>query len=142
MIGYCGGTFDLIHPGHVHMFRWVKEQIGAVVVSVNTDEFVERYKGKRPVMPYDERSYMLSALRDVDYVIRNDGDEDSKVSLRHAAALFGQSITIVSGADWTAERLKVQMRLEDGFMREYGIQIKIFPHSLPIHTTDIKRRLA
>jgi glycerol-3-phosphate cytidylyltransferase len=42
---YTGGTFDLFHSGHVNLLRRCSE-IGTVVVSLNTDEFIEKYKGK------------------------------------------------------------------------------------------------
>ena len=46
---YTGGTFDLLHAGHVKFLRRCAE-FGRVVVALNTDEFVEQYKGRKPIM--------------------------------------------------------------------------------------------
>jgi len=46
---YTGGTFDLFHAGHVEFLRRCSD-LGRVLVSLNTDEFIEEYKGKPPVI--------------------------------------------------------------------------------------------
>jgi cytidyltransferase-like protein len=46
------GTFDLLHVGHLELLAGCRELAGgsgSVVVAVNRDAFVERYKGRRPV---------------------------------------------------------------------------------------------
>ena len=68
MLAYCGGTFDLLHPGHVRMLKWAKESFGHVIVAVNTDDFVTRYKAK-PAQTLHERMEMLEACKYVDEVI-------------------------------------------------------------------------
>jgi cytidyltransferase-like protein len=46
---YTGGTFDLFHSGHVNFLRQCKKIGNHVTVSLNTDEFIFRYKQKMPV---------------------------------------------------------------------------------------------
>jgi cytidyltransferase-like protein len=41
---YTGGTFDLPHPGHYRLLQRAA-QFGNVVVALNTDEFIYKYKG-------------------------------------------------------------------------------------------------
>ena len=58
-IVYTGGTFDLFHSGHVNLLKRCKDLAGdwgSVVVSLNTDEFIQQYKGKPPVCSTEERT--------------------------------------------------------------------------------------
>ena len=74
---YTGGTFDLYHSGHANFLARCAE-LGEVVVSLNTDEFIEAYKGKAPVISYAEREAVLLSCRSVSAVIPNFGGADSK----------------------------------------------------------------
>lgn len=66
---YTAGTFDLLHIGHVRIIRAARGFGDKVIVAVSTDELVMDYKGKRPVVPFDERMEMVRELRGVDAVI-------------------------------------------------------------------------
>ena len=72
---YTGGTFDLLHKGHIRFLKSCRKlagEDGRVVVSLNTDEFIEAYKGKPPVMTFDERQELLLATKYVDFVVTNE----------------------------------------------------------------------
>jgi len=63
------GTFDLLHIGHVRYLRKARELGDVLIVGVDTDESVKRYKGPlRPIVPYTERCEMLSYQTCVDLV--------------------------------------------------------------------------
>jgi len=79
-IVYTGGTFDLFHAGHSFFLRRCSE-LGRVTVALNTDEFIEAYKGKPPVISYADRAEVLMSCRYVDSVIPNIGGTDSKPSI-------------------------------------------------------------
>ena len=59
---YTGGTFDLPHSGHVNFLKKCA-QLGDVYVALNTDEFIEQYKGKPLVMSFDEWLEVISHYR-------------------------------------------------------------------------------
>ncbi len=59
------GTFDIIHPGHVHLIEEAMK-IGRVYVVVGTDAVVTRLKGKAPVVPQDQRVYMVSRIKGIE----------------------------------------------------------------------------
>lgn len=63
------GSFDLLHAGHLHILSEARRQGDVLVVGLNSDASVCRYKGPdRPVVPERQRAEMLLALRMVDYV--------------------------------------------------------------------------
>ena len=65
------GTFDLLHAGHLAMLERAAE-IGELTVGVNSDGFVNEYKGA-PYEPYDVRAGHVSCLPYVAGVLENDG---------------------------------------------------------------------
>jgi len=68
-IVFTNGCFDILHAGHAHYLEQAKAQGDVLIVGVNTDESVRALKGPtRPVVPQDDRAYLLSALASVDYV--------------------------------------------------------------------------
>ena len=66
---YTGGTFDLFHFGHQNFLKQCKNIADKVVVALNTDDFVERFKGQKPVLTYKEREQSLRYCKFVDEVI-------------------------------------------------------------------------
>jgi len=78
---YSGGTFDLMHAGHANFLRRCAELGDRVVIALNTDEFIEEYKGKPPVISYADRRDVLLACRYVDEVIPNIGGPDSRITI-------------------------------------------------------------
>ncbi len=63
------GSFDLLHAGHLFILEEAKRQGDVLIVGLNSDASVKRYKSAdRPLIPEAERAQMLLALRCVDYV--------------------------------------------------------------------------
>jgi len=133
---YTGGTFDLPHSGHVAFLRECA-QFGNVVVSLNTDEFIESYKGKPPVMSYNERAEVLWEMRSVSRVIPNSGGADSREAIE-----FVQPSVIAIGSDWARKDYYKQMGFTQDWLDEQGIMLLYIPYTEGISTTELKRRLA
>jgi len=67
---FTNGCFDLIHGGHVEYLAWARQQGDALIVGLNTDSSVRMLKGeRRPLMRFEDRARILSALRSVDAII-------------------------------------------------------------------------
>ena len=139
LVVYTGGTFDLLHFGHIRFLKRCKElagQNGQVVVSLNTDEFIQLYKGKPPVMCYEERAGVLMGCRYVDDVVPNIGGHDSTLAIEQV-----QPDLIVVGSDWARRNYYKQMCFDQDWLDERNIGLCYIPYTLGISTTDIKARL-
>ncbi len=62
------GTFDLIHPGHLHLIE-AAAKLGRVVAVVGTDAVVEKIKGHKPVIPEKQRLFVVSKIQGVDKAV-------------------------------------------------------------------------
>ncbi|NOZ80514.1 MAG: adenylyltransferase/cytidyltransferase family protein [DPANN group archaeon] len=66
----CNGAFDILHLGHVRFLQEAKAQGDVLVVGLNADDSIRRYKAEdRPINSQDARAEVLDALRPVDYVV-------------------------------------------------------------------------
>lgn len=68
MVVYTVGTFDLLHVGHLALLEYCETLGDVVAVGVASDRVVNSYKPNVPVIPLDQRTEMLKALRCVDIV--------------------------------------------------------------------------
>jgi glycerol-3-phosphate cytidylyltransferase len=132
---YTGGTFDLFHAGHVEFLRRCAE-LGSVTVSLNEDEFIEKYKGKRPVISYQERRDVLLGCRWVDRVVPNVGGVDSRVAI----SLVSPDLVVI-GSDWARKDYYAQMQFDQDWLDERGIGLVYIPYTQGISSTAIKERL-
>lgn len=135
MIVYTGGTFDLFHAGHVQFLRKCS-YYGRVVVALNTDEFIEEFKGKKPVMSFAERYEVLRSCKYVDEVIANLSGADSKPTILSIMPKY-----IIIGDDWLKKDYYKQMGFTKEWLKEQGIILFYVPYTKNISTTDIKKRL-
>ena len=132
---YTGGTFDLLHSGHVNFLRRCS-LLGEVTVALNTDEFIAAYKGKTPIMTYQEREAVLLGLRYVSNVVPNVGGADSRISIDLVAPDY-----LVIGSDWARKDYYKQMGFDQDWLDERGIILCYVPYTPGISTTNIKGRL-
>ncbi len=98
MLIFTNGCFDILHVGHLQYLEQSKNLGDRLVVGLNSDASVRRFKGpSRPVNSQADRKRMLEALRCVDEVVIFDEDTpyDLIVSL--------QPDVVTKGGDYTAE---------------------------------------
>ncbi|MFM8281277.1 MAG: D-glycero-beta-D-manno-heptose 1-phosphate adenylyltransferase [Bacteroidota bacterium] len=99
-IVFTNGCFDILHKGHVAYLQAAKSLGDILIVGMNTDASVQRLKGQdRPVNSLEDRAFVLSALRSVDYVIAF--DEDTPLSLIQAI----MPDVLVKGGDYTIDTI-------------------------------------
>jgi len=137
---YTGGTFDLFHVGHLNLLKRCHQLAGLtgqVIVSLNTDEFIYKYKNKYPVISYEDRKTILESCKYVHSVIENSGEEDSKKSI-----LFAGAIDIVAiGSDWAKKDYYKQMNFTQDWLDEQNISLIYVPYTKKVSSTMIKTQL-
>jgi glycerol-3-phosphate cytidylyltransferase len=78
VIGYVPGVFDLFHIGHLNILRRAREQCDHLVAGVVIDSAVEKMKGYRPIVPFEERIEIVRTIDCVDAAI-TDTSRDKRV---------------------------------------------------------------
>jgi cytidyltransferase-like protein len=73
------GGFDPIHPGHISLIIQSKKYGDTLAVIVNGDEFLSAKKG-RPFQNLETRCLIVSGIKDVDYVIPDEIEDDMSVN--------------------------------------------------------------
>jgi rfaE bifunctional protein nucleotidyltransferase chain/domain len=64
------GCFDIIHSGHIEIFKKSKELGDVLIVLVNTDKSIKKNKGiNRPIIKQEQRLKVLSAISYIDYIV-------------------------------------------------------------------------
>lgn len=66
---FINGCFDILHKGHIEMFKYAKSLGNKLVVAIDSDSRVKELKGNsRPINKQSDRMYMLSSIKYVDEV--------------------------------------------------------------------------
>ena len=137
---YTGGTFDLFHSGHANLLKRCREiagDDGKVIVSLNPDNFIVKYKKSAPICSETERKAVLESCMYVDEVIMNVGGEDSRIAIEMVNPDY-----IVIGSDWDRRDYYAQMGFDQFWLDERGIGLVYVPYTKAISSTEIKRRLS
>lgn len=93
-VGYAPGIYDLFHVGHLNIFRESRQFCDRLLVGVLTDEMAQRTKGIQPIIPFEERLELVSAVRYVDEAVAED--------LPHKLEMWERLRfdVIIKGDDW------------------------------------------
>ena len=95
-IVWCNGTFDILHPGHIQLFKAARSLGNKVIVATDTDEKIKADKGDhRPINNLSYRVAMLEAIRYID-VVHTFG---SREELEGLIQLYNPDILLL-GDDW------------------------------------------
>jgi len=73
------GTFDIVHAGHLHMFKQAKEYGDKLIAVVARDINVEKVKGLGALHNENERLYFLQNIKLIDEVAFGDKTDVYKV---------------------------------------------------------------
>lgn len=132
IIGYTTGVYDLFHIGHLNLLKNAKGLCDKLVVGVTVDELVT-YKGKRAMIPFEDRIEIVRSCKYVDAAVpQYDMDKLSACKKLGAGILF-------VGDDWYATDKWKQYEKE---FNEAGIKIVYFPYTKGISSTKINAALA
>ena len=133
---YTGGTFDLFHFGHQNFLRQCRNLSDHVVVALNTDDFVEKFKSKKPILNFNERKKSLLFSPFVDEIVKNEGGEDSTKCI-----LSVRPQIIAVGDDWLHKDYYKQMGFTQQWMRDNGMELLYLPYTKEISSSEIRNRV-
>jgi rfaE bifunctional protein nucleotidyltransferase chain/domain len=92
---FTNGCYDLLHPGHIRLLEQARSLGDVLILALNTDASVQRYKGPlRPLLDQKERVEIALALESVDAVTLFDEDTPREL----IAAVLPD--VLIKGADW------------------------------------------
>lgn len=125
----AAGTFDLFHPGHVNLLGRAAS-LGVVTAAVNTDRFVEQFKGRQPIMTLAERLKVVNACRYVTRTVINDGPLTPVI--KHVRPRY-----LVHGSDWDPDRYLQQIGCTARWLDEHGVEAVSVPYTEGVSTTEL-----
>jgi len=119
------GTFDMFHIGHLKLLQRLKDLGDELIVAVSTDSFNE-IKGKKVMIPYEQRAEIVENIKCVDSVIAEDSWEQKKEDIKkYNVSIFAM------GSDWEGKF---------DFLNEY-CDVIYLKRTKDISTTLLKKSL-
>lgn len=119
------GTFDLFHIGHLNLLKCIKDMCSNLIVAVSTDEF-NSLKGKKCIIPYEQRAAIVAGIKYVDKVIPECNWEQKQEDIeKYNVDCF------VIGNDWEGKF---------DFLKE-KCEVIYLPRTDGISTTELKLKL-
>lgn len=130
IIGYTAGVFDLFHVRHLFLLKNAKKMCDTLVVGVTTDELA-LYKGKKPVIPFEERMEIVRSCKYVDLVVpQNNMDKVRTCKMLNATVLF-------VGEDWYGtdkwKKYEEELKVE-------GVKVVYLPRIQKHSSTEVARK--
>ena len=110
---WVNGCFDILHPGHIELFKVAKSLGDRLIVGIDDDEKVKKDKGvERPINSLFFRKTMLESIRYIDIVL----PFGSRNELENLIELYSPDILLV-GSDW---------KNGDVVGRQYAKEVRFF----------------
>ncbi len=130
-VGFTSGVFDLIHAGHIDYLEKAKGMCDILIVGINSDASVKRFKGlSRPVLPERERSRVVAGFEAVDYVfVFNERRNKRNIELL-------KPHYYIKAGDYSKEELTSAEVVE-----KLGGEVKLIKTSFDISTTGIIEKI-
>jgi len=134
------GTFDLFHVGHLRLLQRAKSLGDRLIVAVSTDDF-NSIKGKKSIIPFEQRAEIVSNVKCVHLVIPEMSWEQKLEDIKK----YGVDI-FVMGDDWKGKFDNLKEYCQVVYLpRTEGIsssQIReTLSHISKLSTTDLKKAL-
>lgn len=123
------GTFDVPHLGHAYLFQECMRYGDRLVVGVNSDEFVEEYKGHKPVMNELVRCRHIAALGYATLI--NDSAGRELIQAVHPTVLC-------IGSDWATRDYYKQIDVDQAYLNNNGITMVYIPRHPGLSSTFMK----
>ena len=119
------GTFDMFHIGHLNLLNRLKNLGSKLIVAVSTDEF-NSIKGKKTLIPFEQRALIVQNIKCVDIVIAEENWEQKIDDIKK----YNVDIFAI-GDDWQGKF---------DFLKDY-CEVIYLPRTQNISTTELKKEL-
>lgn len=127
--GYTQGVFDMFHIGHLNLINQAKRYCDYLIVAVNSDELVEQYKHKRPVIAQDERRRIIENIKAVDQaVIAETLDKMAQFEK------IGFDVVFI-GDDWKGNP---RWELTGRELSKVGVDVVFLPYTPDVCSSDLR----
>jgi len=124
---WTNGCFDILHIGHIELFKYAKSLGSKLYVGIDSDEKVKKDKGKdRPFNKLNDRVKMLESIKYIDKVSIFDSTE----GLEDLIQKYKPYILII-GSDWQSKTVVGE---------QYAQHVRFFDRIDGYSTTDILER--
>ena len=121
---WTNGCFDILHRGHIELFKYAKSLGDELIVGIDSDEKVKKDKGEgRPINNLNDRAFMLQSIKYIDRVIKFDSTDE----LRRLVKDIKPDIMVI-GSDWEGK---------DVIGQEYTKELRFFDRVGNYSTTKI-----
>jgi FAD synthetase len=105
------GSFDVLHPGHIHYLRKAAALGDELIVIVARDSNIRLLKKRRPAFKERDRLEMVSSLRFVDRAVLGNSNKTAtdfyRIILRYRPAIlalgYDQQVHVKGLRSWLAE---------------------------------------
>jgi glycerol-3-phosphate cytidylyltransferase len=131
-IGYVPGVFDLFHIGHLNILKRARAQCDHLIAGVVIDSAVEKMKGYRPIVPFEERIEIVRAIGCVDEAVTDTSRDKRVVWADHRFDI------IFKGSDWKDTD---KGRLLEAEMAEVGATVLYLPYTQHTSSTMLREVL-
>ena len=98
---FVNGCFDVLHRGHIELFKFAKSHGDRLVVAIDSDNRVKNMKGDgRPFNNQVDREFVLRSICYIDDVVVFDSAEElEKLTLQF------KPDTMIVGSDWQDKKV-------------------------------------
>lgn len=131
-IGYTQGVYDLFHVGHLNLLNLAKKDCDKLVVGVNSDDLVMKYKNHAPHISDSMRLEIIKNIKAVDHAFLTDSLDKEKIwQQTHFDAIF-------IGDDWKGNERWIAT---EKALKPYGVDVVYLPYTKGISSTKIRKSL-
>lgn len=110
------GTFDILNWGHVRAFQRAKALGDYLIIALNTNALVKRFKRRNAVLPWYQKKFIIESCRFVDKVVRAPDFSPLKLLKRHDVSVY------VLTREWESTKQK-----EIAYMKKKGGSVSFSP---------------
>ena len=129
-VGYTTGVFDMFHVGHLNILKRSKESCEYLIVGVSTDDLVNQYKQKAPVICFEDRKAIVEAISYVDRVVPQETMDKLEAWQRLRFDV------VFHGDDWKGSAM--YNSVEEN-LKKVGCEMVYLPHTEGVSSTELAK---